>query len=441
MLNDLRGLKNKILAGNWVIFTARELWWLIAIVTALIATFLYFLFRHIEPPPPTLVTIATGSKSGAYYQYAQRYAAELKKHGIALNVLETTGSVDNLSRINDPKGNVQFAFVQSGIVAEGVQHPEIESLASVSYEPIWVLSKPALKLTRLTALKGKRIAIGAKGSGTQPVAVELLAANEVDERSATLRPLSAADGLAALARDEVDAVISISAPNAPLIQEALRERLSVLEFEQADAYARRYPWLAKVTLPKGSASFAANQPERDVTLVAASANLVARTDTHRAIAFLMLDIASEVHASAGPLHNLKQFPNEQNLQFSQSEESKRFFKTGRPVLQRYLPFWLANLIERLLVSIVPALAIGIPLAKLIPAFFDYREKAAVLLLYDEADLLDRDHQAGRVNGALMREKLEDIEARLGKLGLGANRHVDVYNLRGHLDVLRARIKT
>jgi hypothetical protein len=153
----------------------------------------------------------------------------------------------------------------------------------------------------------------------------------------------------------------------------------------------------------------------------------------------MLDVASETHAAAGPLHNAKQFPNEQNLQFIQSEESKRFFKTGRPVLQRYLPFWLANLIERLLVSIVPVLAIGIPLAKIIPAFFEYREKAAVLLLYDEADKLHRNVMAGVLERDVMKAQLEDIETRLGKLKLGASRHVDVYNLRGHLDLLRARL--
>jgi uncharacterized protein len=440
VLNDLRGLKNKILAGNWVIFTARELWWLIAIVVLLIASFLYFLFRHIEPPPPKVVNISAGAKTGAYYQFAQRYAAEMKKHGINLNVLESTGSVENLHRINDPKSGVHFAFVQSGIAsAQPEVYQALESLASISYEPVWVLSSPATKLTRLTELAGKRVAIGAEGSGTRPVALELLAANEVKESNATLLPLNAAEAAAALAKNEIDAMIVISSPSAPLIAQALEGGASVLEFTQADAYARRYPWLAKVVLPKGSASFSKNLPATDISLVAASANLVARTDTHRAIAFLMLDVASEVHASAGPLHNLKQFPNEQNLQFSQSEESKRFFKTGRPVLQRYLPFWLANLIERLLVSIVPALAIGIPLAKLIPAFFDYRERAAVLLLYEEADGLDKKLQRGQTTREHMRAQLDDIETRLGDLGLGANKHVDVYNLRGHLDVLRARV--
>jgi TRAP transporter TAXI family solute receptor len=441
VLDDLRGLRNKIFAGNWVIFTARELWWLIALIVLMVASLLYALFRYIEPPPPKVITISAGAKTGAYYQFAQRYALEMKKHGIELKVLESSGSVENLARIQDPKAGVGFALIQSGIAnGEAETYQSLESLASISYEPVWVLSNPETKIARLTDLVGKRIAIGAQGSGTRPVALELLAANGIKEGNASLLPLSAADAAAALAKNEIDAMITISSPSAPLIVLALEGGASVLEFDQADAYARRYPWLAKVVLPKGSASFAKNFPSNDISLIAASANLVARTDTHRAIAFLMMDIASEVHANAGPLHNLKQFPNEQNLQFSQSEESKRFFKTGRPVLQRYLPFWLANLIERLLVSIVPALAIGIPLAKLIPAFFEYREKAAVLLLYDEADGLDKQQQTGALKGDTMRQKLDDIEARLGRLKLGASRHVDVYNLRGHLDVLRARIK-
>ncbi len=438
MLYDLRGLKDKILAGNWVIFTARELWWLIAISTLVIATVLYVLFRHIEPPPPKTVTISAGAKSGAYFQFAQRYAAEMKKHGIILRVLESSGSVENLAHVSDSKSGVDFAFIQTGIT-DGGQSPALESLASVAFEPVWVLSAPSVTLARLVELKGTRIAIGAAGSGTQPVARELLRANQITAENATFIEMNAADGMAALAGNALDAVITIAAANAPVIENALAAGISVMEFDQADAYARRFAWLAKVTLPKGSASLAADQPARDITLVAASANLVARADTHRAIAFLLLDIASDIHANAGPLHTLKQFPNEQNLQFAQSEESKRFFKSGRPVLQRYLPFWLANLVERLLVSIIPALAIGIPLAKLIPAFFDYREKAAVLLLYEEADLLERAVKGGMQSTDQMRLTLDDIEQRLAKLGLGASRHVDVYNLRGHLDLLRARL--
>jgi TRAP transporter TAXI family solute receptor len=437
MLEDLSGLRKKILAGNWVIFTARELWWLIALIGIALATALYVLFRYIDPPPPKVVRISAGAKTGAYYQYAQRYAQAMKKEGITLEVLESSGSVENLARIGDPNSGVHFAFVQSGI-ADASGTDKLESLASVAFEPVWVLSRADSKLSRLTELKSKRVAIGVKGSGTQPVALELLGANGVKEE-ALLRPISAAEGVAALAKNELDAVMMIAAPNAPLIEQALAGGAHVMEFDQADAYARRYPWLAKVVLPKGSASFEKNYPPNDITLIAASANLVSRTDAHRAIAFLLLDVASEVHAAAGPLHNAKQFPNEQNLQFNQSEESKRFFKTGRPVLQRYLPFWLANLIERLLVSIVPVLAIGIPLIKIIPAFFDYREKAAVLLLYDEADKLDRDVTAGALESGVMKAQLEDIEARLSKLGLGASRHVDVYNLRGHLDLLRARL--
>jgi TRAP transporter TAXI family solute receptor len=437
MLDDLNGLRRKILAGNWVIFTARELWWLIALVGLALVSALYVLFRYVDPPPPKVVRISAGAKTGAYYQYALRYAEAMKKEGIDLEVLESTGSVENLARIGDPNSGVQFAFVQSGI-ADASGTDKLESLASVAFEPVWVLSNAESKLARLTDLKSKRVAIGVQGSGTQPVALELLGANGIRDES-FLRPISGADGVAALAKNEIDAVMMIAAPNAPLVEQALAGGAHVMEFDQADAYARRYPWLAKVVLPKGSASFAKNYPPSDITLVAASANLVARADAHRAIAFLMLDVASETHAAAGPLHNAKQFPNEQNLQFIQSEESKRFFKTGRPVLQRYLPFWLANLIERLLVSIVPVLAIGIPLAKIIPAFFEYREKAAVLLLYDEADKLHRNVMAGVLERDVMKAQLEDIETRLGKLKLGASRHVDVYNLRGHLDLLRARL--
>jgi TRAP transporter TAXI family solute receptor len=438
MKQELKTLWVKLKAGNWVILTSRELWLLLGTIGTLLAVGAFFLFRYIEPPPPKSVTISTGSSSGAYYKYAERYAEALKKHGITLKVLESKGSVENLARINDPKQKVDFAFVQTGVIGEE-PYPDLEALASVAFEPLWVLHKPNKKFERLIDLKGQRINVGPLGSGTNPVAMEFLKANGIDTTNAKLSNLSTRESVDALRADQVDAIMLISSPSADAIKAALNEGMQVMEFDHADAYVRRFPWMSKVILPKGATDFATNKPARDLQMVAANANLIARADTHRAIAFLMLDVASEVHANPGPLHDLRFFPNEKSLQFAQSEESKRFFKSGRPFLQKYLPFWLANLIERLLVSIVPILAIGIPLIKLVPAFIDYRERAAILQLYEEAFQLEQELDR---NSDLPKAPaiLNDIESRLDKLRLGAAKHIDFYNLKAHLDLIRSRLK-
>ncbi len=437
MKQEIKTLWQKLVAGNWVILTSRELWLLLGMIGTLLAIAAYLLIRYIEPPPPKVITISTGASSGAYYKYAERYAEVFKKHGVTLKILESKGSVENLARLKDPKQKVDFAFVQTGVIGSDA-YPELEGLASVAFEPLWVLHKPAKKFERLIDLKGKRINVGAIGSGTNPVASEFLKANGIEASNSAITTLGTSEAYDALSSDQVDAIMLISSPTADTIKKALNDGMQVMEFDHADAYVRRYPWMSKVVLPKGATDFATNRPAKDLQLVAANANLVSRTDTHRAISFLIMDIASEVHAAPGPLHDLKFFPNEKSLQFEQSEESKRFFKTGRPFLQKYLPFWLANLIERLLVSIVPILAIGIPLIKLIPAFIDYRERAAMLQLYEEAFQLE--HKIDRhIAMSEAPSTLNDIEHRLDKLRLGAAKHIEFYNLKSHLDLIRSRL--
>ena len=318
--------------------------------------------------------------------------------------------------------------------------PDLESLASVAYEPVWVLSKPNKSINQLINAKGKRVAIGTDGSGSQPVALSLLGANGLTTTNTTFMPIGAADAYVQLQQDLVDVIITVAAPSAPIIEQSLNAGLSVMDFNQADAYVRRFSWLSKVTLPKGSSSFSGNLPTKDIQLIAANANIVARTDVHPAIAFLLMDIASEIHAGSGLVHNTKQFPNDQSLQFNQSDESKRFFKTGRPFLQRYLPFWLANLIERLLVSIVPVLAIAIPLIKLVPAYFDFQEKSEILQLYEQGMQTDRMVRSNQLTKAEALDQIVQLDRRLDALNLGASRHIEVYNLRAHLELIRERLQ-
>ena len=439
MKNNLQSLWEKIRANNWVILNRAETRLAIIIVGTLLAAALFALFRFIEPPPPKVIKISTGAKTGAYYNYAQRYATELKKHGIQLDILDSSGSVQNLARLNDPKSGVSLAFIQTG-VGDQQTSPDLESLASVAYEPVWVLSKPNKSINQLIDAKGKRIAIGADGSGSQPVALSLLGANGITATNTTFMPIGAADAYVQLQQDVVDVIITVAAPNAPIIEQSLNAGLSVMDFNQADAYVRRFPWLSKVTLPKGSSSFALNLPAKDIQLIAANANIVARADAHPAIAFLLMETASEVHAGSGLVHNVKQFPNEQSLQFPQSDESKRFFKTGRPFLQRYLPFWLANLFERLLVSIVPVLAVAIPLIKLVPAYFDFQEKSEILQIYDEGMQTDGGFRSNKLTKVAALDQIAHLNQRLDKLNLGASRHIDVYNLRAHLKLIRERLE-
>jgi TRAP transporter TAXI family solute receptor len=436
-------------AGDFDALTDRELYILIAWGLFGLMSCLILFFTLINPGPPKVLTISTGSKTGAYFGMAQEYKRRLEKHGVRLEILESSGSLQNLDRLRKQEGHsdsygqshpVMAAFVQSGTGTEEDNQKEwLESLASVAYEPIWVFHGLGKDVNRLADLTGKKIAIGAAGSGVQYAARKLLDKTGIDSVNSKFLELAADDALAALHAGTVDAIILVAAPTSKAVAAALEKNLGLLNFAQADAYLRNFPWLQKVTLPRGSVNLAKDLPASDVTLIAATANLVVHAELHPSLAFLLLDTASEVHSAAGLTHSLKEFPSEKSLEFKQSVESKRYFKTGRPFLQHYLPFWLANLVERLMTGVVPILIVLIPLLKAIPAFFSWREKARVSRLYSDVKKIERAYAAKTIVRTEAQAALAKIEDDFDHLDPNSPELANLYNAKSHLELLRARI--
>jgi TRAP-type uncharacterized transport system substrate-binding protein len=433
----------KVLRGEFLLLTRGEQTRLALMLLALLALLLWFLFRFIEPPPPKVIRISTGSATGAYTLFAKQYAAALKKHGVTLEIVNSAGSVENLQRLDDPKQKIDLAFVQGG-VSNAAEHPRIEALSSVAYEPIWCFynkkrfdaAKPP---TRLTDMTGHLLGIDAVGSGVHAAASQLLEMNKVPTQGALISPLGGMQAVDAVLGGTLDAAILVAAVDSPAVQKALSEELGLMNFENADAYVRLLPWVAKVTLPKGVAKLDKNLPRDDITLIAATANLVGTTDLHRAIMFLMLDVASTVHKKPAATNAQTEFPSERNLDYTQSDESKRFFKSGRPFLVGYLPFWLANLVERMLLTLLPVIAIGLPLLRMVPAFFSWRGHAQLVQLYDDVIALEHQPSSGLDGKTQKLRRLQQIDSQLSGLRLGAEHHMNVYNLKSHIDLVKARL--
>jgi uncharacterized protein len=439
----------KLLRMEFLLLTHREQKKLFWAALGLLALLLWVMFNIIEPPPPKQIRIATGSPTGAYTLYAKQYAQALKKHGVTLEIVTTAGSLDNLQRLDDPAQKIDLAFVQGG-VGDGDKHPRIEALASVAYEPIWVFYNPKAFAAgqvpkRLADFSGKRLAIDVPGSGTRAAAEQFLAMNQLTGQPIALLPVGGMQAVVAVQTGQADAAIVVAAVTSPTVQQALSltvsSTLGVMNFDNADAYTRLLPWVAKVNLPKGVASLPNNLPLEDVTLIAATANLVARKDLHRAIMFLLMEVAHDTHKAATAINARGEFPSERNLDYVQSEESKRFFVSGRPFLEQYLPFWLANFAERALVTLVPLLAIGLPLLKLIPSFLHWREYAEVVQLYDEVLALEHKPCTDAADQAARLQRLAQIDEALPAMRLGAENHINVYNLKSHIDLVKQRLRS
>src|SRR5262249_25889276 len=129
-------------------------------------------------------------------------------------------------------------------------------------------------------------------------------------------------------------------------------------------------------------------------------------------------------------------------EFDLSDEAKRYYKTGTPFLQRYLPFWVANFIERMAVLLLPLLAVLLPLFKVLPAVIQWRNKSRLFKWYGELKQLESKAAAG-----LDREQLRDYLQRLDEIETGVNltrvgsHYSDcVYNLRLHIDLVRQRLR-
>lgn len=446
--------RQKLLSGEFALMSRAELTRVLLLVAAILATVLWVLFSVVEPPPPKRVQMLTGNSSGAYYGFAQRYAQALKKNGIELVPVQSNGSVENLQKLLSDDTPYQVALIQSGIAADvlpkwdptdvngNVDPPPLESLAAVAYEPVWVFYKPqagAPKPVTFAAFKGRKIAIGPEGSGTRAVALRLLKSVAVNAGNSAFSPLSGSEAVEAVLKGEQDAVFLVASASAPSVQRALEGGLRAVSLDQADAYVRLNPWLSKISLPRGVVSMARDLPDEELTLVAASANLVVHKSLHPAISYLLMDVANEVHRAPTILNGLKEFPSEKSLEFPQSEESKRYFKTGRPVLQRYLPFWMANLVERLLVTVVPLLVLLLPAMQLIPKLMQWFGKARLLKLYDRARMVESacGSEAGQKTLALA--QINALEAELEAQPPNSDLYVDTFNLRAHFDMVRSRI--
>src|SRR5580765_3190966 len=276
----------------------------------------------LDPAPPKRVTLATGPELSPYAEFGKRYKAELARYGIEVVLKTTHGSFENRRLLRDAKREVDLAFVQGGssdadrVADEDQEGPQLVSLGSLFYEPVWVFYRSKTALDQISDLKGRRINVGARGSGTPGLVAKLLAANHLERDDIKRSNLDETPAVMALLGNELDAVVFASAAESPMVQMLLQTPgIRLLEFPQAEAYARRMPFLSTVLFPRGVADMARDVPPRDLQLVATTTSLVAREDTHPALQQLFVQAAARIHSRPGWLARAGTFPNSGNAEF------------------------------------------------------------------------------------------------------------------------------
>lgn len=405
----------------------------IAIATA------YWLIR---PAPPTTIVIASGPKGSTFQITAEKYRKILARKGITLKILATEGSLDNLKKLTDTTIPVDIGFVQGGL-SEGMEIDRLVSLGSLFHEPLFLFYRSNAPVTLLSEFNGKRIAVGPDGSGTHALAMTLLKANNIEPKgSAVLSNAGGEEAAQALISGKIAAAFLMGdSATPPVIRTLLSANgIRLLNFVQADAYARRYPYLSKVDLPMGAFDFGRNVPAQDVFLIAPTVELVARDTLHPALSDLLIETAREVHGGAKLLQRAGEFPAPLEHEYRISADARRYYTSGKSFFYRYLPFWLASLVDRLLVVVVPVVVLLIPGLKLVPALYHWRIRSRINRWYGILISLERDmlaHPLPDERAALL-ERFDIIEADVNRMKIPLAYAEQIYVLRDHIDFVRDR---
>jgi TRAP-type uncharacterized transport system substrate-binding protein len=423
---------------------------------ALAAALLFGAYYFLKPTPPKRVVLATGSEQGAYAEFGRRYQEELKKFGIEVVLKPSAGSRENLRLLQDAKQDVQIAFVQGGATetlrttAEGVEEKlPVMSLGSIFYEPVWLFyredSAKKLKrdgvLTDFSQLKGLRVNAGARGSGIPGIVTRMLLANHMDREDIVRSNLDLTPAVVDLLGGKLDAVAMVSAPESPLVQMLLQTPgIRLLEIEQAEAYARRYRYLTPVTLPRGVVDLPRNVPPRDLPMVATNCSLVAREDMHPALVQLFVQAAGRIHSAGGWISKTGQFPTHLNTEFPLARDAERYYRNGPPAMQRYLPFWLANLVDRMWVALFSIIAILIPLARVVPPLYQYRIRSRIYKWYRHLRQIEDELAREGADTAKLLVELNKLDNNALGIAVPLAYADELYALRSAIDLVRKRLR-
>jgi TRAP-type uncharacterized transport system substrate-binding protein len=386
--------------------------------------------------PPHKIVMATGAQGGAYYELGIRYREILAQAGVEAQLLTTSGATENLTRLRDPRSGVDIGFIQGGTTTQK-ESPGVESLGTLFYDPLWFFTR--ISGSRTEGLSGRRLSIGPEGSGTRYLMLQLLERNKIVAELFGFTPDLAAEKLIA---GDVDAVFIIATWDSPVVQRLITAQgIELRSFPRADAYIQLYPFLNKVVLQEGVGDLATNRPPSDVVLIAPKASLGVRADLHPAIQYLLLAAAVEIHSGPGLFRKAGQFPAAESIDIPLSDAAQRFYKSGQPFLHNYLPFWIAELVARVLVVFVPLALVLYPFFKLLPRAYDWIMRSKIMPLYDELRSIEREMEAqgsGHAADAIV-ARLDQLDQRANRLRLPTAYASAVYTLRSYIDLVRQRL--
>ena len=421
------------------------------------------------------IVLATGNTH--YQQLAETYRPELERYGVRLEFRDMEGFA-TLKALVDDKSEINAGFVKGGLVgsmqgrlatekAKGrhVEYAKLQSLGRLFYEPIWVFTRADTPLQSLRDLNGKRIMLGTRDSGSRRIATQLLRANGINLVRDDPRLIS--EELAADAREllqgTADAAILILPADDDKIQSLLHvPAIRLMDFSaEAEAYDNRFPALTKLVMRTGSVEFQPLVPSADITLLATSVALVVKPELDASLASLLTQAIMNnpkpgFDKNGDPVLFYKpgEFPSPSDPEFEVPKEARQIYKTNElPFLLRLvapfnkrigLPYNITAYTSAhaaKLVLLIPALAVLVPLMRYLPVAYAWNVRRRLLYWYRQLKALERSLDSGgaKYDLAAHQAEVERIDSHVRRLRVPLYFSGQLYDLRGHIDLVRHRI--
>jgi hypothetical protein len=416
---------------------------------ALALLLLALAYWWLDPTPPKHVTLATGPAQSAYAEFGKRYASALAARGIEVQLLPSEGSSANLQLLRE--GKADLGFVQGGSTEPTAQDVDtLSSLGSLFVEPVWLFyraesahgSSAEGRLNALPQLAGLRVNVGTPGSGVPALMGKLLELNHIDPATIHLTQLEQTPATVGLLNGELDAIVLASAPESLMVQMLLQTPgIRLMDFAQSEAYSRRFHFLTPVLLPRGVVDLAQDVPAQDVRLIASTTTLLARQETHPALLQLFAQTSLTLHGGAGWFNRARDFPAVTHSEFPLAAEAERTLRNGPPTLQRYLPFALANLVERMWLALGIILALLLPLSRVLPPLYAFRVRSRVFRWYGQLREIESRLAQEPDSAPQLVEALDALERRVARISVPLSYTDQLYALRNHIDMVRKKLQS
>ena len=405
------------------------------------------LWLLVYPMPPMQLSITTAAADGVYFRHAQAYAERFAAHGVRLTVLPSAGSQQNQDRLRTAVAPSDLAFMQGGfgylgttLGGIGQGRSRIETLANVNIEVVWIFSRNR-DINALAELQDLRVAMGPPGSGSREIALKLLEQARFDTRNATFSELSGEEAVRAMRQNQIDVVMMVAPPESLIVRNMLNvPGVRLVSLHKSAAITERNPNLESRLLAEGA--LGNHQPPQDITVLTTSSSLVAREDLHPALKRLATAVAIDVHTAGGLFHRAGDFPSLRRIDFPIAPQSRNTLVHGLPPLERLLPFWWAQLFERILLIVLPVALISVWLMQLVPNYLRWALESRLNRWYGELKFIENDLSQQALSGldlSRFMSRLTDMDKALLAFACPKELMPRSFTLHQHIEFVRQRL--